>query len=54
MPLLVCHMETGHGQKPTKPELPRFIARRRFHRAVFTAAGIYNIAWGLYAAYDPQ
>jgi hypothetical protein len=28
--------------------------RRRFHQAVFIAAGIYNIAWGLYAAYDPQ
>jgi len=30
------------------------IARRRFHRAVFCAAGLYNIAWGLYAAADPQ
>jgi hypothetical protein len=28
--------------------------RRRFHRAVFTAAGIYNIAWGLWSALDPQ
>ena len=28
--------------------------RRRLHRAVFIAAGIYNIAWGLYAAFDPQ
>ncbi len=33
---------------------PNPIPRRRFHRAVFTAAGIYNIAWGLYAAIDPQ
>jgi hypothetical protein len=24
------------------------------HRVVFTAAGIYNIAWGLFAALDPQ
>jgi hypothetical protein len=28
--------------------------RRRFHQAVFIAAGLYNIAWGLYAAFDPQ
>jgi len=28
--------------------------RRRFHQAVFVAAGVYNIAWGLYAALDPQ
>jgi hypothetical protein len=30
------------------------IARRRFHRAVFCAAGAYNILWGLYSALDPQ
>jgi len=30
------------------------IARRRFHRAVFVAAGLYNIVWGLYSAFDPQ
>jgi hypothetical protein len=30
------------------------IARRAFHRAVFVAAGLYNLAWGLYAAIDPQ
>lgn len=30
------------------------VARRRFHRLIFTAAGIYNILWGLYAVYDPQ
>src|SRR5205085_9222208 len=30
------------------------IARRRFHRAVFVAAGVYNIAWGLYSVADPQ
>jgi hypothetical protein len=30
------------------------IPRRRFHRAVFVAAGLYNIAWGLYSALDPQ
>lgn len=30
------------------------IPRRRLHRATFIAAGLYNIAWGLYAALDPQ
>jgi hypothetical protein len=30
------------------------IRRRKFHRVVFVAAGIYNIAWGLYSVYDPQ
>lgn len=27
--------------------------RRAWHRAVFAAAGVYNVAWGLYAAIDP-
>lgn len=30
------------------------IPRRRAHRVVFIAAGLYNIVWGLYAAIDPQ
>lgn len=30
------------------------IARRRWHRAKFFTAGAYNIAWGVYAAIDPQ
>jgi hypothetical protein len=30
------------------------IARRKFHRVVFIFAGVYNIAWGLYAVWDPQ
>jgi hypothetical protein len=30
------------------------LPRRRLHRAVFVAAGVYNIAWGLYAVADPQ
>src|SRR5258705_13646028 len=30
------------------------IPRQKFHRAVFCAAGIYNISWGLYSAIDPQ
>jgi hypothetical protein len=28
--------------------------RRRWHRAVFVAAGLYNIGWGIYSALDPQ
>jgi hypothetical protein len=28
--------------------------RRRLHQTVFAAAGVYNIAWGLYCATDPQ
>ena len=27
---------------------------RRFHRVTFLAAGVYNIAWGLWSAFDPQ
>jgi hypothetical protein len=30
------------------------IARRTLHRTVFVAAGVYNIAWGLWSAADPQ
>ena len=30
------------------------IRRRRFHQAVFVAAGFYNLAFGLYSAIDPQ
>lgn len=30
------------------------IKRRQLHRIVFTAAGLYNIAWGLYSVVDPQ
>jgi len=30
------------------------IQRRRFHQVIFCAAGIYNIAWGLYSVNDPQ
>ena len=28
--------------------------RRYFYRVVFIAAGLYNVAWGLYAVIDPQ
>jgi hypothetical protein len=30
------------------------IAHLRFHRAVFIAAGLYNLGWGLFTALDPQ
>lgn len=30
------------------------IARRSFYRAVFVAAGLYNILWGLYTVIGPQ
>ena len=30
------------------------IARRRWHRGVFIAAGAYNIGWALYSILDPQ
>jgi hypothetical protein len=30
------------------------IPRRRFHRRVFLAAGLYNLGWGVYSALDPQ
>lgn len=30
------------------------IARRQFHRWVFVAAGLYNLAWGIFSAIDPQ
>ena len=30
------------------------IPRRRWHRVVFIAAGLYNVAWGVWSAADPQ
>src|SRR5687768_1282831 len=30
------------------------IKRRRLHQVVFCAAGVYNIAWGIYSVSDPQ
>ena len=30
------------------------MTRRTFHRAVFTAAGAYNLLWGTWSALDPQ
>lgn len=28
--------------------------RRKLHRLVFALAGVYNLAWGVYAVADPQ
>lgn len=30
------------------------LPRRRLHRLTFLLAGLYNVAWGLYAVVDPQ
>jgi hypothetical protein len=30
------------------------IARRRWHRGVFVAAGVYNIGWATFSILDPQ
>jgi len=30
------------------------ILRHKLHRAVFIAAGVYNIGWGVYSVLDPQ
>ena len=30
------------------------LPRRRWHRGVFIAAGLYNIGWGIYTVFDPQ
>jgi hypothetical protein len=30
------------------------IPRRRLHRLIFVAAGLYNVAWGLRTALDPR
>lgn len=30
------------------------IPRRRLHRSTFILVGVYNMAWGLYAAVDPH
>jgi hypothetical protein len=36
------------------PPLPLALPRRSLHRRVFLLAGVYNIAWGIYSALDPQ
>lgn len=30
------------------------IRRRQWHRALFTAAGVYNIGWGIFSCLSPQ
>lgn len=42
--------ETSAMDPPAPPPLPR----RSLHRRVFVAAGVYNIAWGIYSSLDPQ
>ena len=54
MPHLDYLMETGPGPKSAMPAEPSHISRRRLHRAVFIAAGTYNIGWGIYSSLDPQ
>jgi len=39
-----------HGRQSERA----LIRRRRLHRRVFVAAGVYNVAWGCYAIADPQ
>jgi hypothetical protein len=33
---------------------PVMMARRKFYRVLFLAAGLYNLGWGLYSIVDPQ
>ncbi len=33
---------------------PESMPRAAWHRRVFIAAGVYNIAWGIWSALDPQ
>ena len=47
-------METGRGPKLNIAADEPCLRRRRLHRFVFLAAGIYNIAWGTWTAVDPQ
>lgn len=42
--------DTWYVARPHRDRIPR----RSFHRAVFVAAGTYNVTWGLYAVADPQ
>jgi hypothetical protein len=44
----------NHTERIPSNTLTPLVPRRRFHRWLFIAAGIYNILWGLYAAWDPQ
>lgn len=37
-----------------RDNLPPAMPHRRLHRLVFLAAGLYNIAWGIFSALDPQ
>ena len=41
-------MEGGDRRRET------MIRRKNVHRAVFIAAGLYNMTWGIWSASDPQ
>jgi hypothetical protein len=47
-------MPAATRQHAVKSTGVRPIARRSLHQAVFVAAGVYNIAWGLTTALYPQ
>jgi hypothetical protein len=44
------------GWRSSAPGIERqpMIPRRKLHRAVFIAAGFYNIIWGIFTVLDPQ
>ena len=44
-----CDADSARKMNSTK-----LLPRRKVHRFIFCAAGIYNIAWGLYSVWDPQ
>lgn len=47
-------MPPDPGLDVTRPPETHYLPRRRLHRAVFIAAGLYNIGWGIFSALDPQ
>lgn len=51
-------VQAGRDTAPRAAAMERgsaaLIPRRAFHRRVFVVAGVYNFAWGLYSALDPQ
>jgi hypothetical protein len=44
--------DTGRDSETPLGSSP--LPHRRWHRGVFIAAGLYNLAWGAYTALDPQ
>lgn len=45
----LLHMKTS---QPSRNRA--VIARQKFHRTVFIAAGLYNMGWGVFSVADPQ